>query len=143
LLQQVGQFERLMKVADWMTTKVETVHPRDTLADAEEKMRRGRFRRLPVIDDGGAVIGILTDRDLQKHVGYLQTTRVTAAMVDDPLTVGSGEPIERAAEIMLDRKIGGLPVMNKGALVGIITATDLLAGFLQRAKYVDGDASDK
>lgn len=130
-----------MTVADWMTTKVETVHPRDTLADAEEKMRRGRFRRVPVIDDGGALIGILTDRNLREHVGYLQTTRVTAAMVDDALTIGSNESIERAAEIMLEHKIGGLPVMNKGALVGIITATDLLAGFLQRAKGADSHAS--
>jgi acetoin utilization protein AcuB len=123
-----------MKVTDWMTTEVETVHPRDTLADAEAKMRRGRFRRVPVVDDGGALVGILTERALQGHVGFLPITRVTAAMTENPLTIDPDESIERAATIILERKIGGLPVVNKGALVGIITTTDLLAGFLRGAK---------
>ena len=132
-----------MNVDDWMTTKVETVHPRDTLADAEAKMRRGRFRRVPVIDDGGALIGILTERALHEHVGYLETTRVTAGMVENPLTIGVGEPIERAAEMILDHKIGGLPVVDKGALVGIITVSDLLAGFLRKARAAEGQEDRK
>lgn len=132
-----------MKVADWMTTKVETVHPRDTLADAEARMRRGRFRRLPVVDDAGALVGILTERALHEHVGYLQTTRVTAAMVEKPLTIGPDESIERAAEIILEHKIGGLPVVNNDTLIGIITETDLLAGFLRLVRATDAPACVK
>lgn len=123
-----------MKVADWMKNNVETIHPRDSLADAAAKMKDGRFRRLPVVDDGGALIGIVTERDLREHKGFLPATRVTAAMVENPVTVGPDDSIEQAAEIILARKIGGLPVVDKGALVGIITETDLLAGFLRQAK---------
>ena len=123
-----------MRVADWMTPKVETVHPRDTLAEAEAKMRQGQFRRLPVVDDGGALIGIVTERDLREHKGYLASSRVTAAMIDDPVTIGPDESIVQAAEIILARKIGGLPVVSNGALVGIITETDLLAGLLRELK---------
>ena len=97
-------------------------------------MRRGRFRRLPVLDDGGALIGILSERLLHEHVGYLPTTRVTAAMVENPITIGPEESIERAAEILLEHKIGGLPVVSEGALLGSITESDLLAGFLRQAR---------
>jgi acetoin utilization protein AcuB len=123
-----------MKVAEWMTSKVETVHPRDSLADAAARMQQGKYRRLPVVDDGGALIGIVTERDLREHKGYLPSTRVSAAMVENPVTVGPNDSIEQAAEIILARKIGGLPVVDKGALVGIITETDLLAGLLRQVK---------
>lgn len=124
-----------MNVADWMTAKVETVHPRDTLAAAEAKMKNGHFRRVPVVDDGGALIGILTERDLQEHKGYLPTTRVTVAMAENLVVIGPDDSIERAADILLSRKIGGLPVVNSnGALVGIITETDVLVGLLRQVQ---------
>src|SRR4030095_14923652 len=116
-----------MKVADWMTTKVETIQPRDTLEEAEAMMQRGRFRCLPIVDDGGALVGILTHRDLGQHRPHLASTRVTAAMVENPVIIGPDDSIERAAEIILTRKIGGLPVMSEGTLVGLLTDNDLLA----------------
>jgi CBS domain-containing protein len=128
----------MMKIADWMTTHVQVVHPRDSLADAEAKMAEGRFRRLPVVDDGGALIGILTDRNLREHKGYLATTRVTAAMVENAITIDPDESIERAAELLLAHKIGGLPVVKNGALVGIITESDLLAGLLRQLRASQG-----
>ena len=122
-----------MAVRDWMTEKPETVKPTDVLALAQEKMAKGGFRRLPVVDDSGRLIGILTDRDLREHRGYLPATRVTAAMVENPVTIGPDNSIEDAAHLMLSRKIGGLPVVSSdGELIGIITETDLLSGFVQR-----------
>ena len=120
-----------MNVRTYMTPHPETIGPRDVLAQAQEKMSRGRFRRLPVVDASGALIGMLTERDLRPHQGYLPTTHVDAAMTENAITVGPDTPIEAAADVMLQRKIGGLPVVDSGKLVGIITETDLLQGLLR------------
>jgi acetoin utilization protein AcuB len=118
-----------------MTPDPETIRPHDTLAVAQEKMSRGRFRRLPVVDDSGALVGILTDGDLRQHLGYWSTTRVTAAMVENPVTISAEDTIEHAAELMLEYKIGGLPVLGAdGSLVGIVTESDLLLGFLKKLR---------
>ena len=120
-----------MTVRTWMTPDPQTIGPQDSLAAAQEKMGHGRFRRLPVVDASGALIGILTERDLRQHVGYLPTTHVNAAMTEKVLAVGPDEPIDSAAALMLERKIGGLPVVGKdGKLLGVITVTDLLQGLL-------------
>jgi acetoin utilization protein AcuB len=130
-----------MQVGTWMTADPQTVRPGDTLAQAEEKMRRGGFRRLPVVDDGGTLLGIVTDRDLREHVGALAATRVTGAMVERPVTITPDAPIEAAAHLILERKIGGLPVVTAGgALVGIITETDLLRGLLRGLGGADTSA---
>ncbi len=117
-----------MKVADLMTPEPETVRPSDLLSVAVEKMRQRRLRRLPVIDDGGRLVGIITDGDLRRLAGYVSTTRaVWTAMVADVVTISTDAPPEAAAELMVWYKIGGLPVVDgDGRLVGIITETDLL-----------------
>ena len=121
-----------MKVNEWMTQSVQTIHEDDLLETAAEKMRVGRFRRLPVVDHSGSLIGILSERDLRPHHGYLPVTRVSAAMTADPITIDADAPIETAATLLLRHKIGGLPVVSQnGDLTGIITETDLLSGFLQ------------
>jgi predicted transcriptional regulator len=121
-----------MKVRNWMTEAVATIRPDDVLQTAEEKMKRGRFRRMPVVDENGTLVGILSERDLREHHGYLPVTRVTAAMTEQPVTIEVDAPIETAADLLLQHKIGGLPVVShEGNLVGIITETDLLSGFLQ------------
>jgi CBS domain-containing protein len=116
-----------MKVRDLMTSNPETVHLADTLSVVEEKMQRGRFRRVPVVDDTGRLLGIVADGDLREHVGYLPTTRVTAAMIENPATVSADASVATAAELMVWHKVGGLPVLDgEGKLVGIITESDLL-----------------
>jgi acetoin utilization protein AcuB len=115
-----------------MTEAVETIHPGDVLQMAAEKMEQGRFRRMPVVEENGTLVGILSERDLRQHHGYLPVTRVTAAMTERPITIEADAPIEAAADLLLQHKIGGLPVVSsEGKLVGIITETDLLSGFLQ------------
>jgi CBS domain-containing protein len=121
-----------MKVRELMTPDPQTVRPTDMLSVADDKIRKGRFRRLPVVDEAGKLLGILSDGDLREHVGYLQSTRVTAAMVEKPVTISPDATIGAAAELMRWHKIGGLPVAEEdGRLVGIITESDLLLALVE------------
>jgi acetoin utilization protein AcuB len=119
-----------MLISRLMTYGAETVSSHDTLRIAAEVMKRGGFRRVPVVDDG-KLVGIVSDRDVRAHDGYLDITRVTAAMTSDLKTVTPDMTVEDAARLMIDHKIGGLPVLEAGKLVGIVTATDVLKAFLK------------
>lgn len=100
------------------------------LAAAQAKMTAGHFRRVPVVQDG-VLVGILTDRDVRRHVGAEERTKVQAAMTETPLTVSPSTTVEEAAQLMLKHQISGLPVLENGQLVGIITASDILKAFLE------------
>jgi acetoin utilization protein AcuB len=119
-----------MLVASRMSKHPATASPRETLAEADARMHSGNFRHLPITDNG-KLIGMLSDHDIRQHQGHLKDTRITGAMTDNPITVGPDTTMEEAAEIMLERKISGLPVVDKGNLVGIVTTTDLLAAFME------------
>jgi acetoin utilization protein AcuB len=118
-----------MQISTHMTPKPVTVASADTLDKAKALMDKGGFRRLPVIDNG-KLVGIVTERDLRKHEGYLNSTRVDAAMASEVVTVPVGATVEEAARLMIVNKIGGVPVVDNGKLVGIVTATDVLKAFL-------------
>ena len=118
-----------MLVSKRMTKDPVTVTPEDLLIQARLKMQKGGFRRLPVISDG-QLVGIITDRDIRQHVGLLDRTEVKAAMSQKPITVIPATTVEAAAQILLKQKIGGLPVLEKNRLVGMITASDILQAFL-------------
>jgi acetoin utilization protein AcuB len=74
---------------------------------------------------------MLSDHDIRQHQGHLSDTRVTGAMTDNPITVTPDTSMEEAAEILLERKIGGLPVIDHEKLVGMITTTDVLGAFVE------------
>jgi acetoin utilization protein AcuB len=118
-----------MLVGYRMSKEPVTVAPDESLSRAADKMRAGGFRRLPVVSDG-ELVGIVTERDLRAHQGYLDRTKINGIMTANPLTVGPETTLEEAAQIMLTRRIGGLPVVADGRLVGIITATDVMQAFL-------------
>jgi acetoin utilization protein AcuB len=118
-----------MLVGKRMSKDPVTVTAEDLLIQARLKMQRGGFRRLPVVSDG-QLGGIITDRDTREHAGYLDRTEVKAAMSRKPVTVTPATTLETAAQILLKRKIGGLPVMENGRLVGMITTSDVLQAFL-------------
>ncbi|HUO04955.1 MAG TPA: CBS domain-containing protein [Candidatus Binataceae bacterium] len=118
-----------MQIANLMTPEPVTIGPTEPLAAAKLLMDEGRFRRLPVVDDG-RLVGILTERDLREHLGYLESTLVDAAMRTTLVTITPYETVDDAARLMLKHKIGGLPVVTNGRLTGIVTATDLLRAFL-------------
>lgn len=118
-----------MLVANRMTTEPITTGPDELLILAAHKMHAGGFRRLPVVNNG-KLAGIITDRDLREHRGHWDHTKVNGVMSEKPLTVSSKTTLEESAQIMLENQIGGLPVVDDGRLVGIITASDVLRAFL-------------
>lgn len=125
-------------VADIMTPNPVTVTPRNAIRTAINLMREGGYRRLPVVDRG-RLVGIITDRDLRRAANspfvvreqwydnfILDHIEVGSCMTPNPLTIEPSAPIAEAAQLMRNHKIGGLPVVADGQLVGIITETDLL-----------------
>jgi len=121
-----------------MTANPVTVTPRNAIRTAVNLMREGGFRRLPVVDRG-RLVGIITDRDLRRAANspfvvreqwydnfILDHIEVGSCMTPNPLTIEPGAPIAEAARVMRNHKIGGLPVVADGQLVGIVTDTDLL-----------------
>jgi acetoin utilization protein AcuB len=112
-----------------MTKDPVTVTADDLLIQARLKMQKGSFRQLPVASNG-QLVGIITDRDMREHAGYLDRTEVKAAMSKKPLSVTPATTLEAAAQLLLKHKIGGLPVVENGRLVGIITRSDVLQAFL-------------
>jgi acetoin utilization protein AcuB len=112
-----------------MTANPVTVTPSDTLGKAKALMDAGGFRRLPVIE-GGKLVGIITERDLRSHSGYLDATKVNGAMTPAPMTVPSHSSVQDAARLMLEHKVGGMPVVDNDRLVGVVTTSDLLRALL-------------
>jgi acetoin utilization protein AcuB len=119
-----------MFVHQRMTRNPVTVAPKALLSTAREKMIAGKFRRVPVVQDG-VLVGMLTDRDLRQYMGVEERTRVEAAMTETPLTVAPTLTVEEATQLMLKHQISGLPVLESGQLVGIITTSDILKAFLE------------
>jgi acetoin utilization protein AcuB len=118
-----------MIVGRHMSKNPIVIGPDDYLSTAREKMNSAGFRRLPVVKDR-KLIAIVTDRDLRQHAGFLEKTKVNAAMTETLVTVSPNDTVEKAAQLMLKHKIGGLPVIDEDRLVGIITTSDLLQTFL-------------
>ena len=119
-----------MKLRDVMTRNVMTVQLSDTLELARETMLWGGFRHLPVVD-GGAIVGILSERDILQAKGSA-AARERDPMVCDvmrvPVETASPEAsVEATALRMSSRKIGAMPIVDDGKLVGMVTVTDLLA----------------
>jgi acetoin utilization protein AcuB len=130
-----------MLISRLMTYGAETVSSHDTLQIAATAMKRGGFRRVPVVDND-RLVGIVSDRDIRAHDGYLGNTRVSAAMTSDPKTVTPRMSVEDAARLMIEHKIGGLPVIEEGKLVGILTTTDILKAFLKVEAATQSFADD-
>jgi CBS-domain-containing membrane protein len=127
-----------MRVREMMSTDVEVVDRNDTLHVVEERMATKRLRHLPVLEQGD-VVGLVTQRDLFKAamsstMGYgakaqqafLQSVRVKEIMVYPVVTVSPEMSVAEAVDMLMQRGIGCLPVVEAGRLVGILTKTDLL-----------------
>ena len=122
-----------MFVSDWMTRKVITVSPEDSIAEAAKLTKEKRIRHLPVVH-GEKLKGILSDRDIKEYVPskatsldvyelhyLLAKTKVKEIMKTQAYTTTPDTPIEEAAMLMHDKKIGCLPVIEDSKLVGIIS----------------------
>ena len=133
-----------MLVRELMTANPVIVHPDTSVPDALRLMRERKVRRLPVVDSHGRLVGIVSDKDLLWASPSPATTlavweipdllgklKVEKVMTRDVITVSEKTPLEEAARLMADKKIGGLPVMQGPDLVGIITETDLFKSLLE------------
>ena len=127
-----------MRVRELMTAKPITIDPETPMLEARQRMAEERIRHLVVVDDA-RVVGIVTDRDVRLNlpspatslsvweINYLlpQLT-VGGVMTKSVIVVDPDRPIAEAARIMMDHKIGALPVVEEGRLVGIITESDFV-----------------
>lgn len=133
-----------MLVRKRMSTNPVTIAADVPITEALRVMRQNQVRRLPVLDGDGELIGIVSEKDLlyaspspatslsihEMHY-MLSRLQVTELMTADPITITPDTLLEEAALIMADNKIGGLPVVQDGKLVGIITETDIFKVFLE------------
>jgi acetoin utilization protein AcuB len=130
-----------MQVSEWMTPAPLTVAPSTPFSKVQELMLRRRIRHLPVVEEG-RLVGIITDRDVRtvqpspatslatREMHYLfDRLTVRAVMTRPVLTVTAHEPLAEAVRLMLENRIGGLPVIDGERLVGILTEVDLLRAF--------------
>jgi len=131
-----------MLVKDWMTKDPVTITDDTSMMKAIHLMKHNRFRRLPVLHQG-QLVGIITDRDLKEASPSKATTldvhelyyllaelQVKDIMTRNPLTVSPHDTVEHAAQFMLEHTISGLPVVDQGKLVGIITQSDVYRAFM-------------
>lgn len=138
---------RSVRVKERMTKNPVTVEANDSIKDAIDKMKKGHFRHLPVVDEEGKLVGMLSDRDIRlirPSLAFvspedaelqLWSTSVRQAAVFDPVTIYPEALLEQAAELMLRWEVGGLPVVDKGGKpIGIVTYTDLLREFVAGEK---------
>jgi acetoin utilization protein AcuB len=133
-----------MLVRERMSTKPVTITADVPITEALRVMRQNQVRRLPVLDPDGRLIGIVSEKDLlyaspspatslsiyEMHY-LLSNLKVEELMTTDVITVTPDVPLEEAARVMADNKIGGLPVVDGDMLVGIITETDIFKLFLE------------
>jgi acetoin utilization protein AcuB len=125
-----------MLVRDIMRSPVVAVSPETTLADAYRTMREKSFRHLPVLE-GERLVGVVTDRDLRlatsalAPVPFPADSSVAEVMCREPLTADAEDAVEDAARVMRERKIGCLPVVDDGRVIGIITGIDLLDALIR------------
>jgi CBS domain-containing protein len=127
-----------MTVRELMSSKPITIDPKTPMLDAKQRMADARIRHL-VVTDGGRVVGIVTDRDIRLNlpspatslsvweVNYL-LSRLTVGevMSRSVIVIDSARPAAEAARIMVDHKIGALPVVDDGTLTGIVTESDFV-----------------
>ncbi|MBI4618783.1 MAG: CBS domain-containing protein [Desulfobacterales bacterium] len=131
-----------MKVKDIMAEDVVTLEINEELSLADDIMHLGRIRHLPVVEKG-KLVGIISQRDLFKGSlasvmgfgekakrDFLKTVAVKEIMIKKVITISPEADIKEAGRIMLEKKIGCLPVVGKDELVGLITETDILKQFI-------------
>ena len=131
-----------MKVQKIMATDLVTLHVDEELSLASDIMNLARIRHLPILE-GDRLVGIISQRDLFRAslasvMGYdyaetrnhLKSVAIREAMVKEVITVGPDSEVQEAGRIMLEKKIGCLPVVQDNRLVGMLTETDVLRCFL-------------
>lgn len=132
-----------MRVEDIMTRDAITLNPGDTIGQADEIMNEYRIRQIPIVDRK-ELLGIITDRDIRSFLsGRLFSnpeerertlnTKVASVMTTKPISLSPEDDLRDAVELLIEEKIGGVPVVDKEeGVVGIVTYVDVLRSYLDR-----------
>lgn len=134
-----------MFVQDRMSSPAVTISPDTVFRDALNLMHKHQFRRLPVVDEDGKLLGIVCERDLLYaspsqpgslsvwELNYLLShVEMHQVMTEDVVTTTPDTPVEDVARLMTDNKVGGLPVVDEeGRVIGVITETDIFRVFVE------------
>ena len=140
------------KVRAWMTSPAIVVPEKMTLPAARCLMQEQHIRRLPVVDASGRLVGIVTEGDINRisdsHVTDVRDYNLYHRVADLPIreimtrsvvTVAPDTPIVAVAQRLLEQRIGGVPVVDAGRVVGVITESDLFRLMVAREAYGDAD----
>ena len=121
-----------MIVRQYMTADPVTVSKEATVESALQLLKSHDIRHLPVVENN-RLVGWLTDANLRGALfpSMLEEITIGDIMIHNPITVEASESIEAAARLLVENKIGGMPVLEDGKLVGVITVIDLLNAFLE------------
>lgn len=133
-----------MQVSNRMTKNPITISPETPVPEARDIMKKEKIHRLPVVDKNKKLVGIITEKDIlyaspsqattldvYEITNLMSRLPVKKVMTKDVISAPSDTPLEDAARILADNSIGGLPIVDKGILVGIITESDLFHIFIE------------
>jgi len=119
-------------VSHWMSTDLVTVRKEASIQEAMALMKGESIRHLPVVDQKMNLVGWITDADLRGVLiaSMLEELTLEDVMIRKPFTIHPEMALEEAARILLDKRVGGLPIVRNGKLVGVITVSDILSAFI-------------
>lgn len=129
-----------MLIEEIMNRDVATLYPQQTLREAVATLRERQVRHIPVINDAREVLGVITDRDIKQATPSsllegtdysVLDTPIEQIMTKNPITGHPLDFVEESATIFYDNRIGCLPIVSKGKLVGMITESDMLYKFIE------------
>jgi len=141
-----------MLIENWMTKDVVTATPETSMMKAARLMKERDISRLPVVDEKGVLLGLVSDRDIKEASPSKATTldmhelyyllaeiKLKDIMTRTVMTIGPGETIEQAAALMLEHKIGGLPVVDEQRrVVGVVTHSDIFKVLVRITGVMEG-----
>ncbi len=136
---QSGSSMNQLSVSDLMTSDVEKLTSNNSVLEAYDLMAERHFRHLPIVDEDDALVGLVTERDLLRHVlaqvedmplseqrQLLETIKIAEVMNSDPEFAEPGDDLASAGRTLIEQKFGCLPVCEGNKLVGILTETDFV-----------------
>lgn len=139
------------RVRTWMTSPAIVAPETTTLPEARRLLQEQRIRRVPVVDAEGRLVGIVTEGDINRisdsHVGDVRDYNLYHRVSDLPLrdfmtrsvlAVAPDALIMDVAQILLDNRIGGIPVVEDGQVIGMITESDLFRLIVRREREAQG-----
>lgn len=141
-----------MLIRDWMSSPVATVTPDESMMKASKLMKDKAVRRLPVVDEAGRLVGIVTDRDVKEaspskattldvHELYylLSEIKVKDIMSKNPTALKADDSVEKAAVLLAEKRVGGVPIVDdERKVIGILTDVDLFRVLIDTTRVRDG-----